>query len=488
MKYNYPIIEVKNLEDLKDQIKNLPEVSLGYQRLYRGQNKDYDGTMIPSFYRDNSMYDEVDYSWKVAGLEIIQDEILSLKPTFETVLIPHSQNIPIDALVQHYGSRSTGLDVTSNLDIALWFATHQRIEKKVTEPLNLFLEKPTVKNFIFNKVTYPEHKLDFCYLYIFECKIWDEKNDPEDGNCVDLNKWYAPFKSRPNKQKAWYIYSTEYSTPHGELKGFIKMAFMLPRNLTSEFHNLNNKKTTHYFPKPSDDSLYSRLLKSYFFEYENEICKRSLNISQYYDTVEELMSPNINDSYIKSMSWTPFPNYFQSFCQKYPQDKFPIIECSEKIFKIIEADLFKMEIPDFRHFMVAGNKDGSYYFPSLKDIQVHDELNGYNMFIELANSELVAGKNPLDPVLRGIWFVHYQKSLHIQLHYIGVKGFLFEKIISFSLKDDTLKIDEKFMMDNNKDYYDRTLLNCARVIQTYSNIKYFLDYKPFVLTYGDLIT
>ena len=146
-----------------------------------------------------------------------------------------------------------------------------------------------------------------------------------------------------------------------------------------------------------------------------------------------------------------------------------------------------MDIPDFRFFMSDCNKDGSYFFPNLNDIQVHNELNGYNIFIELANSELVAEKKSSDPIVRGIWFIHYQQTLYIQIHCIGIKGFLISKIISFNLKENSLKIDEKLMMDNREEeYYYRTLLNCARVIQTYSSIKYFLDYKPFVLTYGDL--
>lgn len=110
---------------------------------YRGQNKLFDFPLWPSFYRGSAIINPMEISGKIgyygrgnyfgfrSGLLIDKKysnpEILKLRE-LERVMMGYARNglgyCLAEAMFQQAGWESQGLDVTSNINIALFFATH----------------------------------------------------------------------------------------------------------------------------------------------------------------------------------------------------------------------------------------------------------------------------------------------------------------------------------------------------------------------------
>ena len=78
--------------------------------LIRGQTRDY-ARMLPSIFRGEKRRFRI----LLEAQAELSDGIKHLKPTI-------FQNEPLEDLFQHYGIKSTGIDVVDNIFIALWFA------------------------------------------------------------------------------------------------------------------------------------------------------------------------------------------------------------------------------------------------------------------------------------------------------------------------------------------------------------------------------
>ncbi|HMI79381.1 MAG TPA: FRG domain-containing protein, partial [Ferruginibacter sp.] len=295
---SYPIIEIKDLSDLDIKIAGLGAVGPGHQRLYRGQNNDYSRKMLPSLYRSDQAYTHVDYSWKLAGQKIVKEEILQLEQRNIAEINDPSVIFPMDGMIQHYGLRSAGLDVTDDMHVALWFAQSKRIEERTIDHVMLEDNKK-IEMFIFRKAYYEPLNAEFSYLYIFECPLWEKGNSPKNGDCVSLYQWYGQYTSRPAKQHAWYIYADNVKVPRGDLQPFVKCAFKIPRSLRNELGPY--RETSFYFPRPAEDRFYTRLLGSYFMKNENNLFERMLDIPQYYNNREEVFRNDDPWGYIPTL-------------------------------------------------------------------------------------------------------------------------------------------------------------------------------------------
>ncbi len=479
----YNIIEVKNLNHLSDELKLLSPVQGGYVRLYRGQNSDYE-CMIPSFYRKGYPYNSEDYSWKLAAQRIIKEDVLKIGSKNVAEINQHNINFPMNGLIQHYGRRSGGLDVTSDIEVALWFSQFKRNERN--EKQYLKTENNHIGLFEFTRVTYEPLDSDFSYLYVFDCPVWESKNNPKNGDCVNLDEWFGNHASRPIRQKAWYIYADDYAIPNGDLKSFITVIFKIPRSIRLEI-NLN-KKISDFFPLPTEDKLFERLLNSYFIKNEHEVFVRVLQIPEYYNK----LYPSENmlwemDIYVQTIRLTSCNNYFDSFLKAIPREhQGPSIKHEGQEWFIKNASLINMEIPDWHIVLMEADKNGDFYIPKLEDIELPFEGIQYNYFIELAKQELVAPKCPTDRVLRGVWIVQNDNLIGISLYYWGKDKFSYTKVIWY-LKSQNggvfLISAQEEIGDVN--YFNNCLINALRTLQTYLRIPYFKKYKPFKLTYGE---
>lgn len=90
--------------------------------LYRGQNKEYI-PCYPSLYRKSPkpLSDSEIFTWRMRFTLFC--DMLDSYPTVEKFFKRHEFKIDYEGLAQHYGLLTSVLDLTSNLDIALFFAT-----------------------------------------------------------------------------------------------------------------------------------------------------------------------------------------------------------------------------------------------------------------------------------------------------------------------------------------------------------------------------
>ena len=113
---------VRDLAGVKKQLKQLGRPRPGFVRLFRGQDRTYP-TLLPSARRPNSSWD-LRRVWKVYAHK------LSLYLSKETPTDRGQAALDtfaywLNAMAQHYGGGSEYLDVTHDLEIALWFALHK---------------------------------------------------------------------------------------------------------------------------------------------------------------------------------------------------------------------------------------------------------------------------------------------------------------------------------------------------------------------------
>lgn len=87
--------------------------------LYRGQNKEYI-PCVPSLYRGNPS--DVDIFIERMRL-VMFERLLESHPVIVDFFHKHHFKVDVEGLAQHYGLKTSVLDLTSNLDIALFFAT-----------------------------------------------------------------------------------------------------------------------------------------------------------------------------------------------------------------------------------------------------------------------------------------------------------------------------------------------------------------------------
>ncbi len=87
---------------------------------YRGENNIYD-TCVPAIYRNNPSDTQI----LIEKLKVL--EFISITKTFPQVLFAEKDRLDVryEALAQHYGLKTDIIDVTSDICVAAFFATHE---------------------------------------------------------------------------------------------------------------------------------------------------------------------------------------------------------------------------------------------------------------------------------------------------------------------------------------------------------------------------
>lgn len=155
--YAVPIIEVNNLEEIRDIVKRFPRFPdtniffRGQTRLYTLQRPSIvkkmlfssDDVVEPSLLgaapRRNLDYNLAHSALQLLVQDFLYEEAVNLGKHLENLheewfelagSATASWDISIMALGQHYGIPTHGLDITSNLEVAVWFATHRFLSQE----------------------------------------------------------------------------------------------------------------------------------------------------------------------------------------------------------------------------------------------------------------------------------------------------------------------------------------------------------------------
>lgn len=218
----------------------------------RGQTDLYGGALIPSLYRGRTKFDRItdEYNRKMNKLK---NDVKSFSKYDRCVLEP---------LLQHYGVKTTYLDLVDNVWVALWFALFQARSEAINSHEYVYYSKNI-------------NPYSYILLVATDAIGVSEKSGVYEGDTtrlVDLRKALPSYFLRPHAQHAYMIKKKDIAiTDYSDLIiGIAKIPTELGLKWigTSEFLSLSSLFPASYF-----DSGYKILLKKYP-EYDQGLIKQ----------------------------------------------------------------------------------------------------------------------------------------------------------------------------------------------------------------------
>ncbi len=261
-----PIFKVDNKKNISHALSDIKQNNKTYSILLRGQTKQYflnrekeeciklygsarvnEPSFLPSGLRSD--FDEIFLlsMWVSQTTILINDIIYDYRSSLDAQkldqaiqgieILKNSPYFDIFALgmAQHYGLPSTGLDLTDNINIASWFATHN-----ISVSNNGLANAQKVKN---NGSEEPT-------IYIFRCP----KNSV--FNYKHVRPKIFPF-SRPDKQKAWFGH-VGWGKSKNQLAGYLVCGFRFSEKYIEQCTKID---TFSIFPKIDQDSILQYFVK-----------------------------------------------------------------------------------------------------------------------------------------------------------------------------------------------------------------------------------
>lgn len=208
----------------------------------RGQTDLYGGSLIPSLYRGRKNIVPITskYNQRINKLKVDVD---SFSQYDRTVLEP---------LLQHYGIKTTYLDLVDNVWVALWFALHQARSESINSHEYVYYSRNT-------------NPYSYIVLVATDALTISDKNGVYEGNTtrlVDLRKALPSYFLRPHAQHAYML--KKKRDPIADYSDLIIGIAKIPTELgfkwigNSEFLSVSSLFPAAYF-----DSGYKILLKKY---------------------------------------------------------------------------------------------------------------------------------------------------------------------------------------------------------------------------------
>lgn len=164
----------------------IPEVGT-LQYLYRGQNEEY-VPCVPSIYRGNPSEEEI----FVERMRLdVFCRLLDSHPVIDRFFKRHNFKVDYEGLAQHYGLKTSVLDLTSSIDIAMFFATCK-------------YDRDADKYFC-----YDDGEIHEAILYVFD-PILDNEPSPSVNEVDYMNKNITPIGlqafPRPGIQQGYALH------------------------------------------------------------------------------------------------------------------------------------------------------------------------------------------------------------------------------------------------------------------------------------------
>ncbi|MBI2788990.1 MAG: FRG domain-containing protein [Elusimicrobia bacterium] len=241
-----------------------PPVS-GKVRVFRGQTKAYREkhgnllSVVPNLMRDTPT-PGYDRQWYLALMAATAGNVRDLVETFgvEEFFIP--------ALIQHYGPGSTFLDVTSSIDIALWFALH-RCNSRWMRISRDFSGSPRVayhyKTVWYERLHQPWSADENPIIYIFDVNRYGHAASLEHACLVDILQMdtsIPEFAPRVAAQKASLIYVDQDKWSWNLIDKTIA-TIQLASDFRCDGFPKEKWSSKAMFPPPEEDPFYRLLLR-----------------------------------------------------------------------------------------------------------------------------------------------------------------------------------------------------------------------------------
>lgn len=247
-----PVYKASNLREIIDAVEQMKLYSPDYTFLYRGQGRIYtlkrevnerrmlfgydaslkEPSFLPSFLRQNLDYQKLVSAWHNACSLLL--EALSKNHIDELADYRHFEKFHLLALglAQHYGLPSVGLDLTDDIQVALWFAIY----------------KATYSNHEHVKAELAKDDEAEPTIFVFRCS----------SNSIfrysDIIKDYGAH--RPQNQRAYFNHCG-WGLAKNQLALDLSCAFRVDASFAKE---LPDGFVDYLFPKQKDDEVLRAFL------------------------------------------------------------------------------------------------------------------------------------------------------------------------------------------------------------------------------------
>jgi FRG domain len=276
------VLDIESYAQLQKKIEELrtkfPDVLL----VFRGQTEFHDGRLTPSMARktvqdgdethllwiaavgENLRYGEPDPATRVRSQV---RAALGLPPQVdESIWEEMDPSGPVvQAILQHYGARTHFIDVSTSVEVALWFA-HFKFEKRfevfgldelAARGAHWDADDPAPEYFIaWYNPAWESASSALGYLFVLAPRLPQAGETLIHGEYIDLA--YCP-SPRMQAQQAGLVYMDPQHKEQGS--GIVAvLRFRLPINDSPS--EVLDPSVTRLFPPPNEDTLYGRILWS----------------------------------------------------------------------------------------------------------------------------------------------------------------------------------------------------------------------------------
>lgn len=263
--YCAPIIEINTTDELHGIISKIPSRGKGglffrgqtsfyplkrtkaVKKLLFGSSSSKEPSLLSAAARTNYDYDKLHFTLKYfLGQELIANDKKSsklLEKWNELSVSPDCRyDLAIMALAQHYGFPTNGLDVTTSIQVALWFATNKYVcdENGISRYVKMKPEE------------WPKEKENWPILYIFQTVLNSSYGSLQDCNEVSELGIKA---LRPERQQAKFFLGG-----HGDHQNRLAESMVCAVRLPPLDYKLD-VDFDYLFPNPETDVAYKLLLE-----------------------------------------------------------------------------------------------------------------------------------------------------------------------------------------------------------------------------------
>ncbi|MBS0197111.1 MAG: FRG domain-containing protein [Planctomycetes bacterium] len=244
-----------SLAELKAHLAALPPPKPGLRRVFRGQTHDF-GKMIPSGIRRRTR--EYWSLWHRHAMLVskfepdVQAAAARLEPSTLDMLAYW-----VHAIAQHYGGDSSYLDVTHDIESALWFALHEM--KPVPVKIGMGTgDTPDPAHDVMIELGFWKYEpwtKEPAWLYVFDVPVWTQGSSLDHGVLIDIAE-HAPAlitaSTRMAAQRACLLHASSADGNLAELYACPPLRVAWPMTGATRL----NSTTSDIFPPPARDPWY----------------------------------------------------------------------------------------------------------------------------------------------------------------------------------------------------------------------------------------